>query len=56
MGWIDYKRAFDMVPHSWVLKCLDIFQVADNFKVLLTNSMTNWKIELTADGVSVGEV
>ena len=56
MGWIDYKKAFDMVPHSWILKCLDMFKVADNIKVLLTNSMTNWKTELTAGGVSLGEV
>ena len=22
MAWIDYKKAYDMVPHSWILKCL----------------------------------
>ena len=27
MGWIDYKKAFDMVPYSWILKCLDIFKI-----------------------------
>ena len=21
-AWIDYKKAFDSVPHSWILKCL----------------------------------
>ena len=21
--WIDYKKAFDMVPHSWVIACLE---------------------------------
>ena len=20
MGWIDYRKAYDMVPHSWVIK------------------------------------
>jgi len=22
MGWVDYEKAFDMVPHSWILKVL----------------------------------
>ena len=30
MAWIDYKRAYDMVPHSWILECLDLFGVAEN--------------------------
>ena len=24
MGWIDYRKAFDMMPHSWILECLNI--------------------------------
>ena len=22
MAWIDYKKAYDMVPDSWILECL----------------------------------
>ena len=25
MGWIDYRKAFDMVPQSWILECLQMF-------------------------------
>ena len=25
MAWIDYKKAYDMVPHSWIIQCLDLF-------------------------------
>ena len=28
MAWVDYKKAYDMVPHSWIIKCLDLFGVA----------------------------
>ena len=28
MAWIDYKKAYDMVPHSWIIECLDLFGVA----------------------------
>ena len=39
MTWIDYEKAYDMVPHSWIIECLDFFGVAENIKSLLVNSM-----------------
>ena len=30
MAWRDYKEAYDMVPHSWIMHCLDLFGVAEN--------------------------
>ena len=39
MPWIDYKKAFDIVPHLWVIEYLDLFVVAENIKSLLVNSM-----------------
>ena len=44
MAWIDYKKAYDVVPHSWIIECLDLFGVAENIKSLLVNSMENWKV------------
>ena len=38
MTWIDYKKAY-MVPHLWIIECLDLFGVAENIKSLLVNSM-----------------
>ena len=26
MAWIDYKKAYDMVPHSWIQKSLKLFK------------------------------
>ena len=46
MAWIDYKKAYDMVPHSWIIECLDLFGVAENIKSLLVNSMEKWKVML----------
>ena len=23
MGWIDYRKANDMLPHSWIIECLE---------------------------------
>ena len=30
MTWIDYEKAYDMVPHSWISECLDMFGIANN--------------------------
>ena len=30
MAWIDYKKAYDLVPHSWINECMEIF--VTNFK------------------------
>ena len=43
MAWIDYKKTFDMVPHSWVLKCLEMVGAAINMISLITNSMVSWR-------------
>ena len=34
MTWIDYKKAYNMVPHSQILECLDLFRIAENIKSL----------------------
>ena len=43
MAWIDYKKTFDMVPHSWVLKCLEMVGAAINMISLITKSMVSWR-------------
>ena len=43
MGWIDYRKAYDMVPHSWIEEMLELVNVADNVKGLLCGSMRDWK-------------
>ena len=39
MTWIFYKKAYDIMPHSWIKKCADLFGVAENTKALVINSM-----------------
>ena len=56
MAWIDYKKAYDMVPHSWILECLDLFGVAENIKGLLANSMEKSKLMLCSGNSELSEV
>ena len=56
MAWIGYKKAYDMVPHSWIIECLDLFGAAENFKSLLVNSMEKWKLMICSGNSELGEV
>ena len=56
MAWTDYKKAYDMVPHSWIIECLNLFGVAENIKIFLVNSMEKWKTMLCSGNSDLGEV
>ena len=45
-----------MIPHSWFSECRQVFGVAENTKDVLVNNMNKWKLELTSNGVSLGNV
>ena len=34
VAWIDYRKAYEMVPHTWIQKCIDIFRVGVNVRQL----------------------
>ena len=56
MSWVDYRKAYDLVPHSWILKCLKLMGVSENINVLVANSMKNWRTVLTSNNQELGEV
>ena len=29
MAWIDYKKAYDMSPQSWMINCLKMYKISD---------------------------
>ena len=39
MAWTNSKTAYGMVPHLWIIECLDLFGVVKNIKSLLVSSM-----------------
>ena len=45
-----------MVPHSWIIKCLDLFVVAENIKSLLVNSVEKRKVVLYSGNSELGKV
>ena len=49
-AWIDFKNAFDRVPHSWMVHCMTIFVVAEHVTKLFQSSIERWKTEMMAGG------
>ena len=45
-AWIDYKKAFDSVPHDWIIKSLQMLKVSPKFINFLRISMAKWNTTL----------
>ena len=56
MAWIDYKKPYNMVPHSWILESLKLVQRSENTLEFAERSVGNWQTELTSWGVSLAKV
>ena len=56
MAWIDCKKTFDMISHSWLIECLEIYGAEENTIRFLNNTMPNWKTILTNSGTRLAEV
>ena len=46
-AWIDYRKAFDSVPHKWILKALDIYGISPTITNFLQQAMTQWNTKLS---------
>ena len=46
MAWIDYKKAFDSVPHSWIIESMKIYKVCPKIIQLMQLLMPKWKTTL----------
>ena len=53
---IDYKKAYDMVPHSWILECLKALGIDEGNTKLLENSMKRWSVEWICGSESLEDV
>ena len=44
--YIDYKKAFDSVPHSWLQKVLQIYKIPNTLTNFLTHVMQTWRTKI----------
>ncbi|KAL0852393.1 hypothetical protein ABMA28_000587 [Loxostege sticticalis] len=47
LTYIDYKKAFDSVPHSWLIRVLQIYKINPTVITFLEDAMTKWKTTLS---------
>ena len=55
MAWIDYKKAYDMLPQSWILHCLKMYKISHEVINFIEQTTKTWRVELTAGGRSIAE-
>ena len=56
MCWIDYKKAFDSVPHAWILSVLNLYKVSPTIVKFFEKSMATWRTVLKAGPSVIGMV
>ena len=56
IGWIDYQKVFDMLPHSCIIDYLYSLGLNKKLITFLQSTMKNWRVELTCNNENLGEV
>jgi hypothetical protein len=46
IAWIDYAKAYDSIPHSWLIEVLNIYKIHNGIINFLKHSVTNWLTKL----------
>ena len=53
---VNYRKAYDLVPHSWILECMRISRIAENVTEFIKRCMATWKTQLSSAGTVLGKV
>ena len=54
--YIKCRKAYDMIPHSWILEMIEVTGVAKNVGSLIKKSMSSWCTVLNSDEKNLGNV
>ena len=46
-AWIDYKKAYDSVPHDWIIESLKVHKFDNTIINFIESTMKNWSTSLT---------
>ena len=46
MMWIDYKKAYDSVPHTWLTKILTLYKIDSTTSNFIISLMPQWKTKM----------
>ena len=54
MVWIDNKKAYDTVPHGWIIASHENIKAHPSIVAFMKRTMTLWRSELRLEGESYG--
>ena len=58
--WIDYCKAYDSVPHSWILESLRLHKVSPDLVLFFQKCMSLWNTQVfmvsKTESIDVGQV
>ena len=52
-AWIDYKKAFDSMSHTWIINCLEILKLSPIFISFIKTTIKLWNTNLTPSFLSL---
>ena len=56
MAWIEYKKAYDSVPYSWILECLRLYMIDHRLATFIRQSMLYWRTTLSANSKGITDI
>ena len=56
MRWIDYRKAYGMVHHTWIHECLEMHKVNEKIRHMMRNSMKTWRTVLEYNESELEEI
>ena len=42
MAWVDNKKAYDMMPNSWIIDCLETLGINEKIGKRFAENMKSW--------------
>ena len=49
--WIDYKKAYDSVPHEWIKKVLTMYKIDPVISNFVGSTMKSWRLLMSLPNI-----
>jgi hypothetical protein len=54
--WIDYRKAYDSIPHEWLIQIMQMMKLDQNVIRFLTSTMHQYKTTLVHNSEEIGDI
>lgn len=53
MAYIDYRKAFDSIPHNWLIKTMEIYKVHPDIIQSISHLMARWGTQILSNDMKI---